>query len=42
MRNDWVVRLGALLLVVVALAGCSREPERYDFGVAVALNPGPL
>ncbi|GAA0697006.1 hypothetical protein GCM10009104_26420 [Marinobacterium maritimum] len=39
MRNDWAVRLGSLLLVVVVLVGCSREPERYDFGVAVAGGP---
>ncbi len=39
MHNYWIRRIGALLLAIVMLAGCSREPERYDFGVAVAGGP---
>ncbi|GAA0696991.1 hypothetical protein GCM10009104_26400 [Marinobacterium maritimum] len=42
MRNHWAVRLGSLLLVVVVLVGCSREPERYDFEEAIASTPAPL
>lgn len=39
MHNYWIRRIGALSLAIVMLAGCSREPERYDFGVAVAGGP---
>ncbi|GAA0697020.1 hypothetical protein GCM10009104_26440 [Marinobacterium maritimum] len=39
MHNYWARCIGALSLAILMLASCSREPERYDFAVAVAGGP---